>query len=354
MKSILSEIVGKYSRHSETICSESLALIINQSALMQKAFNLLVIKKSNGLLTLGDGFMINAQVTSKKDAAIPDLEIQTDQKHKHLIEAKFWAGLTDHQPNSYIKRILGSDEGGSLIFLAPVRRIVALKLETMKRAKEEFEILENTQGYLVENKVHVVFLSWTETLEELWNFAKNVDDKESIYNLYQLKMLVKKLDSEGFLPFDPVLFTPAAAKQRDQLVDLIDDIIKNTPMLVKGKLSYGGGKYSIQNYFKLNNKIGGYLMYSSDLWMKYQETPLFFCLSQKDWDTKEQISNLSEIQIALSEDGIKFIFEDERESQNPSLMIMLNVKMGLDKDGTYQNLQNQVDHIVQVLKPFTM
>ena len=51
-----------------------------------------------------------------------------------IIEGKFWANLTSNQPNNYLKE-LKSD--GKILFLAPSKRIEALKNEITKRAEKE-------------------------------------------------------------------------------------------------------------------------------------------------------------------------------------------------------------------------
>ena len=352
MKSILSEIVSKYSRQTENICSESFALIINNSEGMQRAFNQLVLSKSNLKIDLGFPFKILTQVTSKKDSSIPDLEIQTSGNQKHLVETKFWAGLTEHQPNSYLKRILETNDSGSLLFIVPERRITALVNETSRIAKAEFQIEDGNFGYLVNGKVNVLFFSWFEILDALWSTANNSNDNESIYNLYQLRMLVNHLDSQGFIPFDSNIFTPAAAKQRDQLVDLIDDLVRNTSSLVKRNLSYGGGKYSVQNYVKLNDKLCSFLMYSSELWMKYQDTPLYFCVALKDWDTKEPINNVREIQQSFLTSKMETRLEDGLSLSYQCILIPMFTPLGLDKENTYINLKQQLDVIIEKLMPF--
>ena len=353
MKSILSDVVSKYSRHTENICSESLALIINQSPQLQHAWNELIKEKSKSKIQLPTDFKFITQVTSKKDTAIPDLEIKAHADSMYLVEAKFWAGLTDQQPNTYIKRIQ-EKENGALIFLAPERRIPSLKIEAKKRLVEEFIVAEwdNGNGFQVADSVSVLFLSWMEAITALWNFATLSDDFNSLHNLFQLKSLVQKLDSEGFIPFDPVLFTPAAAKQRDQLVDLLSELIGATPELSKNKLTYGGGKYSIQDFFRVNGKLGGSLTYSSDYWMRFQVTPIYFCIDLKDWTTHEFLPQIENIKNALSENQIKYFIDDDNNSVYQYLAIPLIPLIGAGKEETFADLKQQLNDALFHILPF--
>ncbi len=355
MKSILSDIVGKYSRHTENICSESLALIINQSELLQSVFADFINKKSGDTITLGKTYNIHTQVSSNFDSALPDLEIKTQLNQTILVEAKFWAGLTTHQPNSYLKRILLNDNG-ALLFIAPDRRLFSLQKETAKRAEQEFNVQTLEFGFIVNDIISVTFVSWTDTLSALWNSALYANETDSLHNLFQLKSLVKKIDSEGFIPFDSHLFTPAAAKQRDQLVDLLDDIVaKRKTKLNKDRLTYGGGKYAIKNFFRLNGKLEGFLLYSSDFWMKYQETPIYFCISIKPWDSKEKstIPQLNDIQAALRSKELAFVIEEGIYLEYPCLAIPLFPLIGVDKETVLDNLLIQTDGIIGILEEFS-
>lgn len=86
MKSILSEVVSKYSRHTENICSESLALIVNESNGMQDAFCQFISERTKGKVALLPKIRINTQATSKTDTAIPYLMVDDASAVLHLIE----------------------------------------------------------------------------------------------------------------------------------------------------------------------------------------------------------------------------------------------------------------------------
>jgi hypothetical protein len=164
MKSILSSIVGKYSRHTENICRESLALVINESDSLKRCFSELLGSISNGGIALRENYTIQTQVTSKKDQAIPDLEIADGSNRKYLIEAKFWAGLTEHQPVSYLKRI---ENGGSLVFLAPERRLNSLGNEVC--AKLGLSSKSGSANIYLDDNTSIIFVSWSQVLDSLWS-----------------------------------------------------------------------------------------------------------------------------------------------------------------------------------------
>ena len=346
MKSILSEVVSKYSRHTENICSESLALIVNESNGMQDAFCQFISERTNGKVALLPKIRINTQVTSKTDTAIPDLMVDDASELLHLIEAKFWAGLTDHQPNEYLARIV--KQGGSLGFLVPERRKTSLLSELKTRVATNYTITIEENQVLVDNNTWLYVFSWTDLIDYLWHRASLKEDKESLFNLYQLKGLIQKLDSEGFIPFESELFTPMAGKQRDQLIDLIDSVVDSSSQLDTKKLSYGGGKYSYQRFFKINGKYGGYILYSSELWLKFQETPLFFCVSAKEWTDSTELPDIDQLSKNLEATQVRTLGVLDINSY-PALVIPLSLPIGMDKEKCIAIVDSQVQIILSII-----
>mgnify|MGYP000925758376 CR=1 FL=1 len=346
MKSILSDVVSKYSRHTENICSESLALVVNESVVLKESLRSIIQAKSNGHLKLQNNFSLQVQVTSSSDTAIPDLQIEDRSGNINLVEAKFWAGLTEHQPNGYIRRI--GQSSGCLIFLVPERRIAALTNELELKLKSEFITAREGGILLVNSKIPVFLVSWTEVIEHLWNSASTKGESEILHNLYQLRGLIQKLDSEGFIPFESALFTPMAGKQRDQLIDLIDASVENILELDTKKLSYGGGKYTYQRFFKMHGKYGGHMVYSSDLWMKNQDTPVYFCISTKPWNSSDPTPNIPLIEEFLKEHGILYYPEVEI-SNYPSLAVAVPIPLSKTKEDSLDTITGFIRNVIELI-----
>ena len=53
-----------------------------------------------------------------------------------LIEVKFWAGLTDNQPVTYLERLRTDDKPAVLLFVAPRARLETLWPEVLRRAEK--------------------------------------------------------------------------------------------------------------------------------------------------------------------------------------------------------------------------
>jgi len=347
MASILSDIVGKHSRHIEDICSESLALILNESDLLKSAFSDLVKSKSNGTVSFTDHYLVKTQVTNRKDTARPDLEIDDNSDSVFLVEAKFWAGLTEHQPLSYLKRIYKN--GGALIFLAPERRINSLNNEIEARLQDGGITFSTASGVLsVTDNTVLFYLSWTEVISAMWSAAVNASEQEALHNLFQLKSLVEKLDSEGFIPLEHSLFTPATGIQRDQMIQLMDMVVENHTNINTKGLTYGGGKFSYQRFFRIASRYG-VMLYSSEKWMKYQETPTFLGIYHEVLKDHPDGPSLSEIESSLVNGGVKFYPKVDLGGSSDVLLIPLYPKLGVDKQVAYEDLYGQVNHCLRLI-----
>ena len=347
MASILSDIVGKHSRHIEDICSESLALILNQSSVLKGAFSDLVKTKSNGTVSFTDHYLVKTQVTTNKDSARPDLEGDDNTSSVFLVEAKFWAGLTQHQPLSYLKRIYKN--GGALIFLAPERRLNSLNNEIEARLQDGGITYTSTNGVLnIQDNTVLFYLSWTEVISAMWSAAVNASEQETLHNLFQLKTLVEKLDSEGFIPLEHSLFTPAAGIQRDQMIQLLDMVVENHSDINTKGLTYGGGKFSYQRFFRVNSRYGA-MLYSSEKWMKYQKTPIYLGIYHEELKDYPNGPSLSEIEKSLVNGGVRYYPKEDLGGSSDVFLIPLYPKLGVDKQVAYEDLYGQVNHCLELI-----
>lgn len=109
--------VAKLVRSPENLATEALVFILQQSAAARRGLGefLSTHLRLDGLAQLS--FSSQAH---ERDGGIPDVAgADASGVTRLFIEAKFWAGLTDHQPTSYLERL---DEGGALVFVVPAVR----------------------------------------------------------------------------------------------------------------------------------------------------------------------------------------------------------------------------------------
>ena len=143
---------------------------------------------------------------------------------------------------------------------------------------------------------------------------------------------------------------------------MLDKIADNFDKLETSGLSYGGGRYSFMRFFKIdfeNYKIPGCLIYSSELWRRYGETPLYFGLYHYNWATRNSnalieipvIENLFEKINRSSFELISNVkFKGNDTGNNSISVVPVYVQTNVDQDTEYDNIRNQIEQILKVIK----
>jgi hypothetical protein len=129
MNGLIAHLVTRFAAHPENLATEALAYILRNSGTARLAF---LRHLSEFGPALPETLTFRTQA-SGADNAIPDL-IGADEEGRQLViaEAKFWAGLSDHQPSTYLRR-LPADHPGVVIFVAPQARFQTLWPELLRR-----------------------------------------------------------------------------------------------------------------------------------------------------------------------------------------------------------------------------
>ena len=100
--SLLAHVVSRFTPSQwENVATESLRYLLSAGAGAAPA------RVVAPFLTLPSQLTWRAQVSSTEDKSIPDLVGEDGQGRPGvIIEGKFWAALTEHQPATYLKRAL--------------------------------------------------------------------------------------------------------------------------------------------------------------------------------------------------------------------------------------------------------
>lgn len=119
-----------------------------------------------------------------------------------LLEAKFWARLTPHQPNAYWE-YLPHDTPSALVFLVPTYRLAATLHElTGHLANVGFESggqdssSDCTTVRDKKSKRCLMLISWDELFRNLKKSAKANDDSQALFELEQLHRVAVHVSSE--------------------------------------------------------------------------------------------------------------------------------------------------------------
>ena len=212
-----------------------------------------------------------------------------------LIEAKFWAGLTDNQPNTYLAR-LPEDTHSALIFVVPAQRIETLWPELCRRAEEQHQLTINSdmpmsgeaRSVSVGTNGHTMMMtSWRAVLEQMESRAGNAGDSGVVTDISQLRGLTERMDTDAFLPIHHNEFGQEIPRRMLNLVNLVDDATQRVIANGWGDASnlratpqwYGYGRY-----FRLHDVVVWFgIDISSWAWAESGHTPLWLGPSDSSW-----------------------------------------------------------------------
>lgn len=88
--------------------------------------------------------------------------------------------------------------------------------------------------------------------------------------------------------------------------------------------------------------------YSSELWLKYQETPLFFCVSAKEWTDSTELPDIDQLSKNLESIEVSTLGVLDFNSY-PALVVPLSVPIGMDKEKCTAIVDSQVQIILSII-----
>jgi hypothetical protein len=183
-------------------------------------------------LVLPPDLSFRAQVYGD-DSGMPDLVgFDAEARPVVIIEAKFWAGLTEHQPVSYIDR-LTEHADAVLVFLAPAKRFPILWAELRQRcqtaakpAAPSRQVASEFQSVDVGGLRRLALVSWRSLLSYLKRALEAERQFDSVADLAQLEGLCARMDDEAFLPLRSEELTGNIGLRVYQFCQLVSTVAK--------------------------------------------------------------------------------------------------------------------------------
>ena len=207
---LLAYLVSSFPGKTEDIATEALCHVFDQSDACVDALNGVV---QSGVHDIDPIHTVQTQVIGV-DGTRPDLVCfdQADQENETgqervLIEVKFWAPLTAHQPNGYIKR-LPEDGPAVLMFLVPDDRVRYLWPALRKRLKRKFGHLEEIESErrcvrIRGSQRHLMVVSWESLLDAMAARTSDSGEPGPVTQIRQLRSLARYADKGAFKPIPP-------------------------------------------------------------------------------------------------------------------------------------------------------
>jgi hypothetical protein len=331
----------RFSGQTEDLATEGLNYILNQSPVARKIF-LRYLRTAN--IDLPESLTFRTQAYSSGKAK-PDLVgSNVDGQTPVIVESKFWAGLTDNQPLTYLQR-LPVEQDGILLFLAPAVRFPTLWPELLRRCRLAEMEISPTQDVFTEFKVacvngcHLLGLaSWRSLLNFLLDALTLEGEVVSVADVRQLLGLADQMDTKAFIPLDSAELSANIGKRIVQYCDLVDALL--SAVNSKGWATSRGYRSTglregYRQYMTFVGRHNWFIQFHADSWARFRETPLW--LGASDLYTRPLLFSLEQ------ENPPRLIVN------NKELLIPLYLPLGVERAHVIDNLCAQVGEVAELL-----
>jgi len=223
--SVLAHVVLGGALQNEPAATQALAYMLRSSPDIARAF-VGMLQEANIEFEPG-----RVEAEQEHEEARPDLTIHDgDGRVRVFVENKFWAGLTDAQPVSYLKD-LPEDLPSALMFIVPEQRVPTVWSELRERCRQAGFEPEDAPGGTAVMRAHVgchtmLIASWRYVLDRLLDAARAGGHDTIGHDILQLQGLAGRMDREAFLPLrGDELTDQEVARRLINYSDLIAEII---------------------------------------------------------------------------------------------------------------------------------
>ena len=288
--SLLAHVAWKFTGQTETLATESLGYILSRSVAAREALREML---RTGGADVGALTTVATEVIGEQDERVDLVAYDERGSERVLIEVKFWAGLTDHQPNTYLNRLPNEEAPAVLLFVAPQLRLVTLWAELFRRAEVRFGLAvdleaEGLRSATVNQSPHRLLLtSWRTLLAMMRSRANAARDSSAVRDIQQLEALCERQDDDAFLPLRSEELAPSFPRRMGNMDTLVTDATARAGergFVSMGRLrwtprAHGNGRYLLIG--KEGAWFEAWFGVHYGLWIRQQETPLWLVFSDE-------------------------------------------------------------------------
>lgn len=334
--SLLTFLAPQLKVSQEDIATLSLCHIVGQSSALGKAFTKILCGCLKQPFDEAVSYF-KTQVTGKEKER-PDIVGFSRTGNEVLIcEAKFYAALTENQPNGYLKRLRDSS-GKGLVFLCPQNRVMGLWNQLLSLTPEA-ELVDDL--CLSVSGICMGMLTWEALLDEL-KMVSELNGKEMMSDLLQLDVYCRQVIKNAFTPFGVEDFGADVAIGMDRYYIVIDKLRDALLSKKEYGITQGSGRKKLQSVAKWEGysaymKSKRYTLsvyFDRNAWKKATSvySPFWLSIRNPDWNEDEKtvayMATLPEWKTEMNSAGIR--------------MIALDPPAGLILEETVQRLCDQV------------
>jgi len=342
VQTVFSHIIQKrYSQSYEDIATDTLAYIIKTH---KSTYDEMMLMLKDILPEIPN---LEFQTQVGEGTIRPDMWGYRGMDTFIFIENKFWAGLTEHQPVSYLTELASNSHETLLLMIVPVAReqaMISQLTHRMLQADVDFDQERKPKGvvWCIKTSIgpHLALSSWNRMLNALDSGAE--DDPAAQRDLALLRSLCDAADIDRFMPLNAEELTnqntPALLIQMAQIIHESIGIANREGYLSTKGLTKASTFDGYGQHIRLpdENGAGAWFGVEYELWKAYS-TPLWLKFSNTAWGRAAEVEPL-----------LKEWNQDEHQlvrKQNGKFAISINLATGVEKDELLERVVEQIREI---------
>ena len=349
MQTVFSHIVQKrFSQVNEDVATDALAFILHSSETARTG----MMRFLRGLVPNMPSLRFRTQQT--EGSIRPDMWGYDEAEPRVFVENKFWAGLTDNQPVSYLRQLAVYTQPTILFVVVPDAREQTMRRELSRRLQDagisttDGDTTSDSIVYSITTEIGPILAltSWTRLLSALE--LEVADDPSARSDLLQLRALCEAADSDAFVPISSEEVsdqrTPAFILQLNTIIQESVEVAVTEKVVNIGRFLPQAnweriGRYA--SFFLGVQGVGVSIGIHLNYWKKHGGTPLWLIFAQSDWSRALEVRPLLEPWAA--KEGIVTTF------QNGELAVAIDIAIGEDKDQVVRSIVDRLKGIADVL-----
>lgn len=279
---LFAQILPMFTGQTERAATEALSYILNRSA---PAKHQLAGLLRHAGVDIESILNCETEVGHEAKGRADIVAYDSNGRERVLVEVKFWAKLTDHQPNSYLAR-LETRAPSALLFLCPETRMEQLWAEILGRCDRKFGVVEVSSGGSIraadigKGTRKLMLTSWQHLLTTIADGCSEQDKQ----NIAQLEGLVAYMEKDRFIPWEEADLQGDIPRKIQGLRRLIIDTVESgkrgnwgiAEQSTKVSTSIDCGQYLFLG------GVGVWFGVDFGTWAEHGDSPLWVQLSQED------------------------------------------------------------------------
>jgi hypothetical protein len=342
--SLFGHLALKFGSQPENLATEALGYVLAKSSSARRGF---LASFGVGATVASLDLRFETQHTSDEQGR-PDLAgMDEGGGLRVLVEAKFWAGFTAHQPVDYLDQL---QTAGVLVVICPRMRVAYVWRELLARlraAKREFEekAAPGDVGHLIVGGKHLVLQSWSRALGAIRHELSGEPDL--LADVVQLDGLCARMDFAAFIPMTSEELTSNVYRRVHEFGLIVDALA--AAAIAEGIMSKKGARATAANgwYGTYGRLRGAFVLLhaSTNKWTLLGPSPLWLTVFGSNWTSDPGPAKKQLAAYEVANPG------SVHQDWKGYATVMLRVPAGAERDDVIASALDQLRAIGELVAP---